>query len=121
MSDKIEDLLTRIEAATSVAEVRALVTRLRRARRRRDDVSAETSPDPGQGTGPDEVDHDTGAAESGSAGTESVLEQQLRGIWVTQAPPRRRSPYSRVIDGRPVDDPGGYGQRNDARRWSPWR
>ncbi|MFJ9909890.1 hypothetical protein ACIRVK_45170 [Streptomyces sp. NPDC101152] len=31
------------------------------------------------------------------------------------------SPYSRVIDGRPVDDPGGHGQRNDAHRWSPWR
>jgi hypothetical protein len=32
-----------------------------------------------------------------------------------------RSAYSRVIDGRPVDDPGAHGQRNDLRRWSPWR
>ncbi|MER5662319.1 hypothetical protein [Streptomyces mirabilis] len=120
MSDKIEDLLTRIEAATSVAQVRALVARLRREqarhRGRREEVSPEPETSPAQGTGPDEADHDTGAAGSGSAGTESVLEQQLRGIWVTQAPPRRRSPYSRVIDGRPVDDPGGHGQRNDARR-----
>ena len=32
-----------------------------------------------------------------------------------------QSAYSRVIDGRPVDDPGAHGQRNDLRRWSPWR
>lgn len=32
-----------------------------------------------------------------------------------------RSPYSRKIDGRPVDDPGDHGRRNDLRRWSPWR
>ncbi|KUM69259.1 hypothetical protein [Streptomyces griseorubiginosus] len=31
-----------------------------------------------------------------------------------------RSAYSRAIDGRPVEDPGGHGQRNDLRRWAPW-
>ncbi len=52
---------------------------------------------------------------------DDVHAQQLAGIWISDPPPRRGSPYSRVIDGTPREDPGGHGRRNDARRWSPWR
>ena len=109
MSDKIEDLLAKIEAATSAAEVRALVAELRRVReegrprlrlrrqRREDETQPEVS---------SEVDPDAEAIRSWPPSLRARL---------------GRSAYSRVIDGRPVDDPGAHGQRNDLRRWSPWR
>ncbi len=52
---------------------------------------------------------------------DDVHAQQLAGIWISDPPPRRGSPYQRKIDGTPREDPGGHGRRNDAKRWSPWR
>ena len=116
MTDKVDELLARLDAATSAPEVRALTAELKQAladrgsrprlRLRRTKTSGEASADSGRRIGPDEVDHDAEAIKTWP----SHLRARLG-----------RSAYSRVIDGRPVDDPGAHGQRNDARRWSPWR
>lgn len=112
MSDKVDELIVRLDAATSAAEVRALTAELKQAladrgsrprprlrRRREAETLPEVSPEA-------ERDPDAEAIRS----------------WPRELRARlSRSAYSRVIDGRQVDDPGGHGERNDLRRWSPWR
>ncbi|MGW1505996.1 hypothetical protein ACWCQW_47365 [Streptomyces mirabilis] len=83
-----------------------LMAELRRARHRREEVSGEDSADSGRRIGPDEVDRDAERIKTWPSHLRAKIS---------------RSPYSRVIDGRPVDDPGAHGRRSDLRRWSPWR
>src|SRR5882762_7413642 len=103
MTDKISELIDKIKAAQSLTERRALRAELRRARRprlrrarREGPISSEIGPE----------DPDAEAIKTWPPALRARL---------------GRSPYSRVIDGRPVDDAGAHGQRNDLRRWSPWR
>lgn len=107
----------RTELAAAVAEpepdpgkIEELTEELRRARggrprRRRTGMQPGVSDDPER-----------------SALLSQDPDQEAISTWPPELRARLRpGGINRVIDRPPVDDPAGHGQRNDLRRWSPWR